>query len=492
MRYLYIAGVNRRKDLEMGSLSITQALTYQIDTCSFVLKGDKPNEGEEVIVEDDTLGRVFGGIIVNVQLQRDKGIKTWSVECDDYTSKLDSKLVVETYENVSADFIFRDIVAKYCPDFTANGVRTGSPTVEKIIFDYKYPSECFRELCNYVGWHWQPDYYKDLQFFSAEDLATPSPMELRPGSMFSNIKHSIDTQGLRNRVYVRGGTMLSDPFTYEIESDGVARIWTLPHKPHEMTFNLGSVGVENLHDEENYDYLMNYQEKYVRASAQTPTPAKGVTLSFIYKYDIDVITMVEDIESQEKIAVVQNSDGVYEHVIVDDSLVTIDAAEAAGMADLREHANPKVKGSFETEFVLPQYTWGNLKEMTWGDLLEHTWGDLKKVKRWEPGQLVTMDLPDRGIQGTYLIQRVVIIPITTDKWRFRVEYGGRLLGIADFLKALVSAQQKKRFNDTALLNKFSYGQETTKIIDELVSTPRGKVFICGEPDAICGFVECNG
>lgn len=36
-------------------------------------------------------------------------------------------------------------------------------------------------------------------------------------------------------------------------------------------------------------------------------------------------------------------------MIPDDVLTTIEAAEAAGMADLREHANPQVKGSFETE-----------------------------------------------------------------------------------------------------------------------------------------------
>ena len=63
-RHLYIAGVDRIADLERGSLQIEQALTYQIDTCSFSIKGEQPAEGEEVIVEDDELGRLFAGIIV--------------------------------------------------------------------------------------------------------------------------------------------------------------------------------------------------------------------------------------------------------------------------------------------------------------------------------------------------------------------------------------------------------------------------------------------
>jgi hypothetical protein len=132
-RHLYIAGIDRITDLERGSLRIEQALTYQIDTCSFSVKGEQPAEGEEVIVEDDELGRLFAGIVVKVELARtfpDKSIKVWNVDCDDYTALLDRRLVVESYENMSASDIFLDIVAKYCPGFTTTGVRTGAPVIE--------------------------------------------------------------------------------------------------------------------------------------------------------------------------------------------------------------------------------------------------------------------------------------------------------------------------------------------------------------------------
>lgn len=468
-RHLYIAGVDRWCDLERDTLQIEQVLTYAIDTCSFSIRGEQPAEGEEVIVEDDSIGRLFAGIIVKVELV-DKDLKLWAAECDDYTALLDRKLVVETYENMSASDIFLDIVAKYCPGFTTNGVRSGAPVVESTgaEFEYKRPSDCFKWLCDYVGWHWQPDYYKDLHFFSAEELASPAPMTLVPGGKFRFGKHSIDTQGLRNRVYIRGGTMLSDPQTIQWKADGVARIWTLPWKPHEVFLSVGevpkTVGVENLHEEADFDYMMNFQEKYIRCSSQTTTPVAGTTMSLTARQDIDVITMVEDLESQAAIAAVQGGDGVYEHVIVDDSLTTIQAAEAAGMADLREHANPRVKGSFETE-----------------------------VPGWVPGQIVPINLPDRGVVGEYLVQKVSLSPTWASPsiWTYRIDYGGRLLGIADFLKALVSAQQKKKMAETAIISKFDQQIEIAGATDEVTAIPRNLPYRCGDPDALCGFVQLD-
>ena len=473
MRSLTIAGVDRVIDLERGTLEISQVLTYQKDTCLYKTKGDKPTQGEEIIVEDTSLNRrMFGGVIKTVDLERtfqDKSIKVWRVDCDDYTELVDKKRVVETYENLPGDEIFKDIAVKYCPDFTTSGVRSGAPVVEKIVFNYKKPSECFKELCDYIGWHWQPDYYKDLQFFSAEELAQPAPMDLEPGGYFRNFKCSIDTQGLRNRIYILGGVMLSNPIPVEWKADGVQRIWTIPFKPHETEFEVGetlvSLGPEFGDEPSSFDYLLNYQEKYIKCNDLTPTPIEGTTMRLVAKQNEPVITVVEDIESQSAIAAVQGGDGVYEHSITDDSLTTLDAAEAVGNADLRERANPRVSGSFDTE-----------------------------VDGWAPGQLVEIKLPDRGIEGTYLVQKVIIksTPGTSHAWTYRIEYGGRLLGIADYLRALVSAQQKKQLAETTVISKITNVNEKVKVTDELALTTRQPPYYCGEADAICGFVECSG
>jgi len=110
---------------------------------------------------------------------------------------------------------------------------------------------------------------------------------------------------------------------------------------------------------------------------------------------------------------------------------------------------------------------------------------------WQPGQIVDIRLPDRGVEGEYLIQRVTITPTWSNPsiWTYRVEYGGRLLGIADFLKALVSAQQKKRIIEpTRNVQKYIYSEDTLELSDEIITTPRTLPFVCGDPDAVCGLV----
>src|SRR5690625_2861974 len=127
-RTIYIAGQNRHRDYQRDTLVINEALTYQMNTCQFQLKGIRPNEGDEVIIEDDKLGRLFAGTVVNVSLNRslpDRSNNVWNIDCDDYRTIADKRLVVETYEDMAADDIFRDLVDKYCPDFTVNGVQIG-------------------------------------------------------------------------------------------------------------------------------------------------------------------------------------------------------------------------------------------------------------------------------------------------------------------------------------------------------------------------------
>lgn len=468
-RGITIAGTDRTADIKLDEFSIDQVLTSQEDNCTFTVKsGAKPTAGQEIIVTDGGV-KFFAGIIDRVKDDpRAPNIIFYKCQARDYTYQLDQKLVVESYTSQAANAIVIDILTKYCTGFTYVNVQAGAPTVEAIVFDYKSPSDCLKELAQYVGWDWYIDYNKDVRFFNPETLALPAPVGIVPTADVRNFRHDIDTEGLRNRVYVRGGTMLSDFVTYEYVADGQQRAWILPYKPHDITLTVGggapiTPGIENIDNEAVKVWIMNYQEKMVRLAVGQADVVAGTTVAFTFKYDIPVITVVEDIASQVAVKAVQGGDGVYEHVIVDDSLSTLEAAEAAGNDDIKEHGNPRVAGSFETE-----------------------------ITGWAPGQLLNIALPAKGVEGTFLIQKVALMPIDATRWTYKVEYGGRLLGIGDFLKALLSAQQKKKLNDTAIIEKIIIVSETVEASDEMTLTPRTPPWYCGDADAICGFVECAG
>ena len=54
-------------------------------------------------------------------------------------------------------------------------------------------------------------------------------------SKIKNLSIVIDGSTIRNRVYVRGGTYLSDEFTFSQVADGEQTVFYLPERPHEIS-----------------------------------------------------------------------------------------------------------------------------------------------------------------------------------------------------------------------------------------------------------------
>jgi hypothetical protein len=717
MRKVFIAGNDRTDDIKQEGFSIERVLTFQEDSLSFTIKsGAAPTNGDEIVVDNGT-DRDFGGIIYSVRADhRRKGV--YHCTARDYTVQLDRKMVVMKFENMLGHDIFLAIVRDYCPGFSTRGVVKTAPIVEAIQFDYLYPSECFKLLCEYLGWHWKVDYYKDLKFFSTENYVDSAPIQLVEGAAFRDLRHDVDTIGLANKIYVLGGKYLSDQETYRYVSDGVQRIWVLPHEPHSPRISVQDgpdivPGLEYVDEEANYNWMYNQRDKYIRLAEHVVNPSdvglvNGATFAFKYKRGLDVITVVEDQASQQALAAAQGGDGIYEYKIVDDALITLEAAEAAGNDYLREHSNPRIKGSFISEYVgdpefivdiveqisfsrdseaqkldlttvgidVPRFesslfglglmieegdgiradeivsmpTAGILYKGNWtvelvykpnnGPDIDHwnvlwhcyidTWNwyelaveqttgvfklrvrkgipiyevsgggpivagtdyqimasgdgsaltlavngvligtvtyeepfgylptnmyigcsyteagaqhfgngifdDLRisdkvrtltehqtyvssgvhlptderttyhtffndsldsekgyyRLKQWMPGQVVDINLPERGIVGQYLIRKVKMTPMSGSKWSYTVEYGGKLLGLAGVLKALVSAQQNKKLAEVKSQTKFVGGEDKVGILDEFIVTLRTDPWYCGDADAICGEVICLG
>jgi hypothetical protein len=450
-----INGVDRSLNIDARSLSITNALTDQVDTCNFTYEttniNEKPIEGQEIIITDGT-ERIFAGHITNTPESEDiPGEYSYQVQCVDYQRQLDKYLVIEKYENMYAGDIVKAIVSKYCVGFTTTNVKQGV-LVKNIPFNYKYPSECFKELSELTGYNWYSDYKKDIHFF--DQFTNLAPFNLDDTqSNFSDLEIEADISQLRNRVYFRGGTYLSDPYT-ETHSGGKS-VWLLAYHPSNMTIDVNgvqkTVGIENLHDSSSFDFLMNYQEKHVIPGKLSTTSSD--VIKFTYKYDVPVLTVQDDIDSINRMKALEGGDGVYEHLIVNKEVESKDLARQLSQANLDQFSNPLLSGSFTTN-----------------------------VKGLRSGQLINILQSNRNINDNFLIHRVTMKWLTVDLFEFNVEIASKLKGVEDLMMELFRRGRKIEVRDDEVLDKLLVLRDKAKFSDNLTISS-------GAPESKIGYLR---
>lgn len=242
---------------------------------------------------------------------------------------------------------------------------------------------------------------------------------------YTNLQISKNTSQLKNRVYVRGGTKLSDPTTYSVKGDGAARQFPLPDKPHDVTVTVNgaakTLGVKNI-DTTGYDWYLNFQEKYIEQDAGGAVLATTDTLAVTYTYDIPILVAVEDTPS-----IIAN--GVKEYAIFDKTIDTTQAARDRASAELTDYANDLIEGSFIT----------------------HTPG-------FRSGQYININLTEFGINDDYLVQKVVARSIGAGNYYYQVSIASaKTIGIIKFLIRMLE-------NDKNMIEL-----DDDEVVDELVS-----------------------
>lgn len=433
-----INGVDRLKCVADKSVVITDEAKDKPSSCSFRFTDrdslGEPARGAEVIITIDGV-RKFGGTILKKQLmQLSPSDMVYTISCIDYTRELQRRRVVESYENMTDKAIIEDIVSRYCAglDITTTNVVEGI-TIQKITFNYMTPAQCIQKICSYSSRTWYIDYNKDIHYFTSG--SNPAPFNI--DSSTSDVKGlnlTKDETDIRNRVYVRGGTYLSDFVTISYAADGEQTVFNLPEKPHEFSMTVGgvskTVGIKNINTS-GFDYYLNYQEKYVEEGTGTP-PAQGTVMTFTFKYDIPVLVAVEDATSIEEV-------GVYEHPIFDNSIQTQQDARERAAAEITDYANTIVDGSFET--------------MTDG---------------FRAGQDLDIDLAGMGINDSYVVQKVVSRSMGGGLYRHTVTLANtKKMGIIAFLIRML--ENDKNFLDI----------DPNEVVDELF-TPNGQVVAATE------------
>ena len=411
---LTIAGIDRTDDVVASSVVVEDVINDKANTCSFTLfdrGGDgTPATDDEVIITlaDDTI--LFGGYITAVKMTKQgTGAVAIKINCVDYTYILDRNLAHITYEDQTDAAIIGALISRYCSSLgvTTTNVLTGV-TVNSIKFNYIQISQAIRKICELTGRNWYIDYSKDVHYFPLTTNAAPFNIDTDAND-YSNLQISKDTSQLKNRVYVRGGTKLSDPTTYSTKGDGVARQFPLPDKPHDVTLTVNggakTVGIKNI-DTSGYDWYLNFQEKYLEQDAGGSVLGTGDTLVVSYTYDIPVLVAVEDTAS-----IVAN--GVKEFAIFDKSIDTTQAARDRASAELTDYANDVIEGSFIT----------------------HTAG-------FRSGQYININLSEYDINDNYMVQKVVARSFGAGNYYYQVYIASnKTLGIIKFLIELLEANK---------------------------------------------------
>jgi len=443
-RHIYINGVDRFRDYVGSSLDLKGALSYAIDTCRFRVRGDKPLFGSRVIVEDDDLGRLFAGWVVNPVLDPYDPVsatKIWTVDCDDDTWRLNHKRLTERIEGVNATDAFLDLASRYAPDFGTLHVAECDLSIEYLDLIDVAIGDAFTAICDQVGWHWFPDYFGDLHFFDL-NAGESAPMVLKPGGKFTDFQIGEDGQGVKNRITVRGGVG-KGAVTVQADwvGDGSTREWVTDQTAYQVkTVTVGGVskivGLDGVDDPTLFQYLYNPSSRTLKAQDNQATIGAGVHLLFTYWPEVPIIVTVDDTDSQAAIAAIFGGDGIIEDTLTDESLTNLDQATAAGEAQLREWANPKVTVSFAT------YTTG-----------------------WAPGQVVTVDLPDRDAEGQFMVQEVNISPYTSEDWKFTITAGSTLHGLAAWLAEIRKAQKSVKPDVATVLNKVEAVADSVVLTD---------------------------
>ena len=404
-----IAGTDRSTDVLAQSVTIDDVVNDQANTCSFALVDNNslgiPATDDEVIITLDSGTKIFGGYITKITTDKKMGQVAVRIQCIDYTYLLDRNLVHRSYEGETDLAIIEDIVSRYCAGFgiTTTNASMGA-TIDKISFNYIQPSQALRKIAELTGRNWYIDYDKDIHYFPL--TTAPAPFDIDDTTaLYKDLSISQDASQLRNRVYVRGGTRLSDLTVYEEKGDGEKRTFTLPDKPHGVSLTVNgvskSVGIKNV-DQTGYDWYVNFQEKYVEQDAGGVVLGTGDTIAVSYQYDIPILVALEDTAS---IA----ANGEKEFAIFDKTISTTEAARDRASAELTDYANDLIEGSF----------------ITWTD-------------GFKSGQYININLPEYDIDADYLVQRVRAKSMGAGQYEYTVSIASaKTLGIIKFFIELL-------------------------------------------------------
>lgn len=431
--------------LLVNSLTISNKQNGR-NTCSFRLRdrleGFAPLIGQEVIVEDNGT-KIFAGTIDRTRksIPIRASEKFFDIECTDFNQLADRHLVPRIFTSQLAGDIVRDIVnTELVDEGITNGGVEDSFIIEKAVFAYVTAAEAFNDLSRITGLSWNIDEDKVMNFF---DRATNiAPFKIKEG--FGNHRNVVVTrqrEQYRNTQFLRAGNDITDLRTESFVGDGTRAAFVLKFKValvpaiklNSVTKTVGIRGVEG-----GKDFYWSKFEKEI-------TPDDGAT-PLVLSDDLDVTyqgffpIIVKSVNSTEVTdrATIEGGTGIYEDIVDDPSI------------ENNELALQKVNGLLRRFGTIPEIV-----------SFQTDQNGLKS------GQLLTVELPEFGLNGTFLIDSVDINDIDGLILRHDVIAlsGEHLGGWHEFFRKLAEIGREFVIRENELLLLLRQFDETITITD---------------------------
>ena len=438
-----IAGVDRSSKISKRALRITDGLTTQTDKCDFTMEdldeADVPIEGQEVLISQDS-SFLFGGTIRSVERFRigpgDDGFK---IKCKDFSSLIEKRLVNKVFSQQLAGDIIKDINTNFILDsrVTVQNVEDG-PVIDFIGFNFKDAWKAMQEIAKLTGRNLSIDTQKDINYFSLGSRSTP--FNLVPGELqYQLLKIKPDTTQLRNRIIVRGGTQESDTFAEKFRGDTDRTTYRVSHVTTatptvKVNASSKTVGIKNT-DDGTVDFLFEPNDRIIENDQQAVLSGSDV-IEISYKFKIPILVQVEDSGSINAVAAVEGSDGIYEFIIVDDSIDTLVAARERAQAEIGRFGTAMFKGSFRTH-----------------------------VDGFKPGQTISVQFPEKNLDLSLLITRVTYKSIGCGRGFYDIKFGSFSFDWQDFLLGLIDAGRGISVREGEVLDDLLSPSESVAVAD---------------------------
>ena len=384
---IFINGTAYHTQIDWPRFSKTEVLTYQPDSCSFLIrnvagKTYRPNLNDDVKVYRNGV-LIFGGVVISTSETMDGLVRYFQVQCKDYTEILDGVLVAKAYTSMTAAAIVADLIANFAPAGFTYANTVAPDTISAINFNYVSLSQCLQNLANALpGYDWYVDYNKDIHFFQPATNSAPFSLGEAGLSLdnfiFGSLEFDADQSQIRNTIVVRGGTVIGSTTTNLQTSDGVQVIYYVGynlasfaayHAPvlTPTVFTALNVGRDGIDNPASFDCLYN--------------PGLGL-LRFPTAYTLGDVVKTTGVPSYPLVSISsdQVSVGLYgtkEYLIQDQNITTKQQALDRATAMLAQYSQPTYSGKFIT-----------LKD----GLVQ--------------GQTIQINLPSRGISGSFKIKQI--------------------------------------------------------------------------------------